>query len=278
MMLNLELPLRDLGSCIPEDAIVIKGKKVVVVMPAYNAEATIEKTCREVLEQDIVDLVVVVDDASNDGTVSLAQKLDRVVVSVHAANRGYGANQKTCYRLALKYGADIVVMVHADYQYTPKLLPAMAGLVASGLYHCVLGSRILGGHALKGGMPVWRYVANRALTLIENLLLGTKLSEFHTGYRAFSREFLERVPFQKSSDDFVFDNQILAQAVWFEYPIGEVSCPTHYASEASSINFWRSILYGFGCLATGMTFRLTKWGLIRPALFAQRNDRPRQTC
>jgi glycosyltransferase involved in cell wall biosynthesis len=246
---------------------VIKGKKIVVVMPAYNAEATIEKTSREVLEQEIVDLIVVVDDASKDATVSLAHKLDRVIVYVHATNRGYGANQKTCYRLALENGADIVVMVHPDYQYTPKLIPAMAGLVASGLYPCVLGSRILGGQALKSGMPLWRYVANRGLTFVENLLLGTKLSEFHTGYRAFCREFLERVPLEKNSDDFLFDNQILAQAVWFDYPIGEISCPTRYAPEASSITFWRSVVYGFGCLATGITLRLTRWGFMRSPRF-----------
>jgi glycosyltransferase involved in cell wall biosynthesis len=246
---------------------VIQGKRVVVVMPAYNAAATIEKTWREVLEQEIVDLVIVVDDASKDATVSLARELERTIVHVHPTNKGYGANQKTCYRLALENGADIAVMVHPDYQYTPKLIPAMAGLVASGLYSCVLGSRILGGRALQGGMPVWRYVANRALTLVGNLLLGTKVSEFHTGYRAFCRELLERLPLEKNSDDFVFDNQILAQTAWFEYPIGEVSCPTRYAPEASSINFWRSVRYGFGCLATGMTFRLTKWGFLRSALF-----------
>src|SRR5215813_9989542 len=182
----------------------IKGKRVVVVMPAYNAEQTIEKTWREVLDQGIVDLVIVVDDASKDKTAELAQRLDRVLVHVHAKNSGYGANQKTCYRLALENGADIVVMVHPDYQYTPKLIPAMAGLVASDLYPCVLGSRILGGQALTGGMPLWRYVANRILTLIGNILLGTKLSEFHTGYRAFSRDLLERLPLSANSNDFVF--------------------------------------------------------------------------
>ena len=245
----------------------IKGKKVVVVMPAYNAELTIEKTWREVLAQDVADLIIVVDDASQDKTVELARRLDRVVVHVHAKNSGYGANQKTCYRLALDHGADIVVMVHPDYQYTPKLIPAMAGLVASDLYPCVLGSRILGGQALRGGMPLWRYIANRGLTLAGNLLLGTKVSEFHTGYRAFARELLESLPLEANSDDFVFDNQILAETVWLGHPIGEVSCPTSYAPDASSINFRRSIRYGFGCLGTALAFRLAKMGLWRTSRF-----------
>src|SRR5215467_9199278 len=239
----------------------IQGKKVVVVMPAYNAERTIEKTWREVLDQEIVDLVIVVDDASKDKTVDLARTLERVLVHVHARNAGYGANQKTCYHLALEHGADIVIMVHPDYQYTPKLIPAMAGLVASGLYSCVLGSRILGNSARKGGMPLWRYVANRALTLAGNLLMGTKLSEFHTGYRAFSRGLLERLPLDANSDDFVFDNQILAEVAWLGLPIGEVSCPTRYAPESSSINFSRSVRYGFGCLSTALQFRLARMGL-----------------
>src|SRR5262245_37829604 len=236
----------------------MSGKKVVVVMPAFNAERTLEKTWREVMAQQVVDLIIVVDDASEDGTVRLARTLDNVVVHSHPRNRGYGANQKTCYRMALDHGADIVVMVHPDYQYTPKLIPAMAGLVASGLYPCVLGSRIPGGQALKGGMPLWRYVANRALTLVGNILLGSKLSEFHTGYRAFSRELLELLPLAANSDDFVFDNEILAETIWLGYPIGEVSCPTSYAPEASSINFRRSVRYGFGCLGTGIAFRLAK--------------------
>jgi len=245
----------------------IKGKKVVVVMPAYNAERTLEITWREVLEQEIVDLVIIVDDASKDKTAELAQTLERVVVHVHAKNTGYGANQKTCYRLALGHGADIVIMVHPDYQYTPKLIPAMAGMVASGLYPCVLASRILGGQALQGGMPMWRYAANRALTFVGNLLLGTKLSEFHTGYRAFAAELLERLPLSANSDDFVFDNQILAETVWLNYPIGEVSCPTSYAPDASSINFRRSVRYGFGCLGTALAFRLAKWGLLHSPRF-----------
>jgi glycosyltransferase involved in cell wall biosynthesis len=239
----------------------IAGRKVVVVMPAYNAERTLEKTWREVVAQDVVDLIVVVDDASQDRTLALARTLDRVVAHAHESNRGYGANQKTCYRLALEHGADIVVMIHPDYQYTPKLIPAMAGLVASDLYACVLGSRILGGQALAGGMPWWRYVANRFLTLAGNLLLGTKVSEFHTGYRAYSRALLERLPLDHNSDDFVFDNEVLAETVWLGLPIGEVSCPTSYAADASSISFWRSVKYGFGCLGTGVAFRLSRLGI-----------------
>lgn len=239
----------------------IAGRKVVVVMPAYNAERTLEKTWREVVAQDVVDLIVVVDDASQDRTLALARTLEKVVVHAHESNRGYGANQKTCYRLAIEHGADIVVMIHPDYQYTPKLIPAMAGLVASDLYACVLGSRILGGQALAGGMPWWRYLANRFLTLAGNLLLGTKVSEFHTGYRAYSRELLTKLPLDRNSDDFVFDNEVLAEAVWLGYQIGEVSCPTSYAPDASSINFRRSVRYGFGCLATGVAFRLAKLGV-----------------
>ena len=241
--------------------------KVVVVMPAYNAQHTIEKTWREVVAHDVVDLVIVVDDASQDDTVTLARGLDRVVVHVHPKNRGYGGNQKSCYQLALSHGADVVVMVHPDYQYTPKLIPAMVGMVSSGLYSCVLASRILGGGALSGGMPLWRYVANRFLTLAGNVLLGTKVSEFHTGYRAFSRELLEALPLDANSDDFVFDNQMLAQAVWQGFQIGEVSCPTRYAPDASSINFVRSVKYGFGCLNTAMQFRLATWGLFRSPRF-----------
>ncbi|HEX2340089.1 MAG TPA: glycosyltransferase family 2 protein [Vicinamibacterales bacterium] len=236
----------------------IKGKKVVVVMPAFNAERTIEQTWREVVEQEVVDLVIVVDDGSRDRTAAVARSLGKVVLHSHPNNLGYGANQKTCYRLALQHGADIIVMVHPDYQYTPKLIPAMADLVATGLYECVLGSRILGGRALKGGMPIWRYVANRGLTLVGNLLLGSKVSEFHTGYRAFSRTLLERLPLDENSDDFVFDNDILAETVWLGYAIGEVSCPTRYAPDASSITFSRSVRYGFGCLATACVFRLCK--------------------
>jgi glycosyltransferase involved in cell wall biosynthesis len=236
-------------------------------MPAYNAEQTIEKTWREVIAQEVVDQVIVVDDHSKDATVARARNLPKVVVHEHPKNRGYGGNQKTCYRLAVEHGADIVIMVHPDYQYTPKLIPAMAGLVSSGLYACVLGSRILGGGALKGGMPMWRYVSNRGLTAAGNLLLGSKLSEFHTGYRAFSRELLEQLPLDENSDDFVFDNQMLAQTVWMGFQIGEVSCPTSYAPDASSINFMRSVKYGFGCLGTAAMFRLCKWGVAKSSLF-----------
>jgi glycosyltransferase involved in cell wall biosynthesis len=239
----------------------IAGRKVVVVMPAYNAARTIEQTWREVVAQEVVDEVIVVDDASRDDTVARSRALPKVKVHVHARNRGYGANQKTCYRLALESGADIIVMVHPDYQYTPKLIPAMAGMVSSGLFNCVLASRILGGQALAGGMPFWRYVSNRFLTLVGNLLLGTKVSEFHTGYRAFSRGLIERLPLAANSDDYVFDNQILAQVAWLGEPIGEVSCPTRYAPESSSITFARSVRYGLGCLATGLEFRLCRWGL-----------------
>src|SRR5262245_57361984 len=245
----------------------LQGQKIVVVMPAYNAGDTLHKTWSDVVEQEIVDLVIVVDDASRDQTLAVARALPKVIAHAHPANRGYGANQKTCYRLALEHGADIVVMVHPDYQYTPKLIPAMAGLVASGLYSCVLGSRILGGGALGGGMPIWRYVANRALTFAGNLLMGTKLSEFHTGYRAFSRPLLERLPLTANSDDFVFDNQILAEVAWLGLPIGEVSCPTRYAPESSSINFSRSVRYGFGCLNTALQFRLAHMGLIQSKRF-----------
>jgi len=245
----------------------LEGQKIVVVMPAYNAGDTLLKTWREVIQHEIVDLVIVVDDASRDDTLAVARTLQKVVTYAHPANRGYGANQKTCYRLALENAADIIVMVHPDYQYTPKLIPAMAGLVASGLYSCVLGSRILGGGALEGGMPVWRYVANRGLTLAGNLLMGTKLSEFHTGYRAFSRALLERLPLADNSDDFVFDNQVLAEVAWLGLPIGEVSCPTRYAPESSSINFSRSVRYGFGCLTTALQFRLARMGLFQSKRF-----------
>ncbi|MDO9559054.1 MAG: glycosyltransferase family 2 protein [Syntrophales bacterium] len=246
-----------------------RDKKVVVVMPAYNAAQTLKMTYDEVMAQGIVDLVILVDDASRDETSAIARALPRTKVHVHERNRGYGANQKTCYRMALREGGDIVIMVHPDYQYTPKLIPAMASMIGNGLYHCVLGSRILGGHAVRGGMPLWKYVANRFLTLVENILLGAKLSEYHTGYRAFSRELLEKLPIEVNSDDFVFDNQMLAQIVWFGYTIAEVSCPTKYFAEASSINFRRSVEYGMGCLFTAMTFRLSKMGVVRSTLFPE---------
>lgn len=234
------------------------GQKIAVVMPAYNAARTLRRTYDEVMTQGIVDVVIVVDDASHDATAAIARELPNVVVHVHEANRGYGANQKTCYRAALAQGADIIIMVHPDYQYTPKLIPAMASLIASGLYPCVLGSRILGGHALRGGMPWWKYISNRVLTLAENLLTGAKLSEYHTGYRAFSRALLERLPLDANSDDFVFDNQMLTQILWTGATIAEISCPTKYFPEASSINFRRSLTYGLGCLATGLSYRLCR--------------------
>src|SRR5205809_3765288 len=242
----------------------LNDRKIVVVMPAYNAARTLRQTYDEVMAHGIVDLVIVVDDASQDETVAVARTLDRVQVEVHPENRGYGANQKTCYRLALAAGADIVIMIHPDYQYTPQLIPAMASLVASGLYPCVLASRILGGGALSGGMPWWKYIANRFLTFAENIFLGAKLSEYHTGYRAFSRQLLERLPLEANSDDFVFDNQILAQVISLGCAIGEVTCPARYMPEASSINFRRSVRYGLVCLATGLLFRLSRWGLVRP--------------
>lgn len=242
-------------------------KKVVVIMPAYNAAKTLQRTYDEVMAQGVVDEVIVVDDASRDETVALARSLPRTQVIVHAKNLGYGGNQKTCYTAAVGSRADIVIMVHPDYQYTPKLIPAMVSIIASGLYPCVIGSRILGNYALRGGMPGWKYVANRWLTLLENILFGAKLSEYHTGYRAFSREVLERVPWQRNSDDFVFDNQMLGQILWCGYMIAEVSCPTKYFAEASSINFSRSVRYGLGCLATAARFRLARLGLMGSPLF-----------
>jgi len=244
-----------------------RDQKVVVVMPAYNSARTLRRTYDEVMAQEIVDLVIVVDDASHDETVAVARTLPRTRLEIHPRNRGYGANQKTAYGLALAEGADIVIMVHPDYQYTPKLIPAMACLIGNGLYPCVLGSRILGGHARKGGMPLWRYAANRFLTLTENLLLGSKLSEFHTGYRAFARGLLERLPLDRNSDDFVFDNQVLAQVLWVGGTIAEISCPTSYFAEASSIGPWRAVRYGFGCLETGIVYRLARSGLISSPLF-----------
>ncbi len=242
-------------------------KRVIVVMPAYNAARTVLATHRDVMTQDYVDGVILVDDASRDDTVEIAQELDGVQVQRHDANRGYGANQKTCYRLALEAGADIVIMVHPDYQYTPKLIPAMTSMIGNGLYHCVIASRILGGQALRGGMPWWRYISNRFITAFENLLMGAKLSEYHTGYRAFSRELLERLPLDENSDDFVFDNQMLAQILWLDYVIAEISCPTSYHAEASSIDFRRSLRYGFGCLLTATQYFLTRRGLVTSKRF-----------
>ena len=243
------------------------GKKVIVVMPAYNAARTLAQTHQEVLAQGVVDLVIVVDDASKDETTALARTLPQTIVHTHVKNLGYGGNQKSCYRLALENGADIVVMVHPDYQYTPKLIPVMVSMIGSGLYPCVIGSRILGGRAVHGGMPLWIYVAIRGLTLAEYVILGAKLSEYHNGYRAFSRELLQSLPLSENSNDFVFDNQMLAQILWGGNLIAEVTCPTLYFAEASSINLRRSVQYGFGCLSTAMTYRLAKWGMIRSKLF-----------
>ena len=236
----------------------INGLKVVVVLPAYNAEKTLEDTWREIPPE--VDDIVLVDDCSRDKTAVLAQKLG-ITTIVHETNTGYGGNQKTCYRIALDMGADIVVMVHPDYQYTPRLVTAMAAMIAYGEFDAVLASRILGTGALKGGMPLYKYIANRFLTLVENILLGQKFSEYHTGYRAFSRQVLEKLPLNANSDDFVFDNQMIAQMVWFDFRVGELSCPTKYFKEASSINFRRSVIYGLGVLGTALLFRLNMWGL-----------------
>ena len=252
-----------------------KSKRIVVVMPAYNAAKTLEKTHAEVLEQGIVDQIILVDDASRDNTTEIARTLPQTIVFTHPNNLGYGGNQKTCYRLALENGADIVIMVHPDYQYTPHLIPAMASMIANGLYHCVLGSRILGGQALAGGMPIWKYFANRVLTFTENVMFGAKVSEYHTGYRAFSRELLEQLPLENNSDDFVFDNQMLAQILWLNYTIAEVSCPTKYFEEASSINFRRSMEYGFGCLGTALRFRLAKLGLSAPLVNGEAKRAPK---
>jgi glycosyltransferase involved in cell wall biosynthesis len=243
-------------------------KRIVVVMPAYNAAKTLEQTYREI-PHDIVDEVILVDDASRDDTADRASELG-IHTIIHSENRGYGGNQKTCYAEALSHGADVVVMVHPDYQYSPRLITAMASMVLSTHYDIVLGSRILGGGALKGGMPFYKYLANRLLTLAENLALGVKLSEYHTGYRAFSRRVLESLPLEANSDDFVFDNEMLAQAVYFGFRIGEISCPTRYFEDASSINFRRSVKYGFGVLATSLKFLFQRWGIMRPAIFQKK--------
>jgi glycosyltransferase involved in cell wall biosynthesis len=250
------------------------GQRIIVVMPAYNAARTLQETHREVMSHGIVDEVIIVDDGSSDETVSIARALPNTLVHVHDSNRGYGGNQKSCYRLALERGADIIIMVHPDYQYTPLLIPAMASIIANGLYPCVLGSRILGGYALSGGMPAWKYLANRFLTLFANLLMNAKLSEYHTGYRAFSRQLLQGLPLDQNSDDFVFDNQMLAQILWQGHTIAEVTCPTKYFAEASSINFRRSVRYGLGCLWTAMQFRLCRIGLTSHPRFASNAAAP----
>jgi glycosyltransferase involved in cell wall biosynthesis len=243
----------------------IHGKRVHVVLPAYNADRTLEKTVADI-PRDVVDEILLVDDASTDSTAELGRRLGLHTI-VHPENRGYGGNQKTCYIESLRRGADIVVMVHPDYQYDPRLVPSMASLIAQGVYDVVLGSRILGGGALAGGMPRYKYVSNRFLTLIQNLLIGQKLSEYHTGYRAFARHVLETLPLAANSDDFVFDNQMLAQVHYFGFRIGEVSCPTRYRNDSSSIRFAASCRYGLGVLATSALFRLSRFGLARPALF-----------
>jgi glycosyltransferase involved in cell wall biosynthesis len=241
----------------------IQNQRVVVVLPAYNAERTLKKTYGEI-PFDIVDDVILVDDASRDGTVLRARELGIRHIIVHPANRGYGGNQKSCYQKALEVGADIVVMVHPDYQYTPKLITAMASVIASGLYHVALGSRILGVGALAGGMPLYKYIANRFLTSVENVLLHYKLSEYHTGFRAFSRRLLSELPLEENGDDFIFDNQMLAQAIYFGFSIAEITCPTVYGPESSSISLRRSLRYGLGVLGTSLSFRLARMGLARP--------------
>jgi len=249
---------------------VIDGRKLVLVMPAYNAEATLERTVTEVPK--IVDHLILVDDGSTDRTVEVALRLGLHTI-VHDRNRGYGANQKTCYREALKHGADIVVMVHPDYQYTPKLVPALAACISSGLFDVALGSRILGGRALAGGMPLYKYVANRALTAIENVFVGQKLSEYHTGYRAFSRKLLETLPLDENSDGFVFDNEVLVQAAYFGFNIAEVTCPTSYFAEASSIGWWGGVIYGVGVLRVACDYRLAKLGVAHPRFLSSAGRR-----
>ena len=242
----------------------INSKKVVIVMPAYNAAKTLEQTYKEI-PFEIVDDVILTDDASKDSTEKLARKLG-ITTIVHRENKGYGGNQKTCYKAALKMGADIIIMVHPDYQYTPKLITAMASIIAYDVYDVVLGSRIIGGRrALRGGMPLYKYIFNRLLTLIQNLLMGQKLSEYHTGYRAFSKKVIESIPLKKNSDDFIFDNQMLTQICYFGYSIGEVSCPTSYHKDASSINILRSSIYGLGCISNSIIFRAAKLNIYIPS-------------
>ncbi len=248
----------------------VNGKRIAVVLPAYNAEKTLEATVREL--PDLVDIRILVDDHSSDRTIEVAHQLG-LHTFVHDQNYGYGRNQQTCYREALTDGADVVIMVHPDYQYTPLLVTAMASMVAYGVYDVVLGSRIIGGQALRGGMPLYKYIANRFLTAFENVFLGIKLSEYHTGYRAFTREVLTRLPLLENSDDFVFDNQMLAQCVYFGFRIGEVSCPTKYFEEASSINFRRSVKYGLGVLGTTLQFALQKMGMARFRIFSAKGRR-----
>jgi glycosyltransferase involved in cell wall biosynthesis len=249
----------------------INGKKIVVVLPAYNAERTLENTYREI-PLGIVDDVILVDDFSADHTVRVAERIGIKHIIRHPRNRGYGGNQKTCYAMALSLGADIVIMLHPDYQYTPLLIQPMASIIAQGLYPVVLGSRILGKGARTGGMPRYKYIANRLLTLAQNFLMGQKLSEYHTGYRAYAREVLERINFKDNSDDFVFDNELLAQIFWAGYEIAEVTCPTKYFKEASSINLWRSMAYGLGVLGVSLAYALQRSGIARFKMFRLRDS------
>ena len=250
----------------------LNGKRIIVVLPAYNAEKTLERTVSE-LDRNVVDEILLVDDSSSDRTVKLAREIG-IRSFLHDKNYGYGRNQKTCYSEALKSKADVIVMLHPDYQYSPRLVPAMAAMIVSEEYDVVLGSRILGGKARKSGMPIYKYISNRSLTLVENILIGSKLSEFHTGYRAFSRRVLESLPIHQNSDDFMFDNEMLVQAVYFGFNVGEMSCPTRYFEEASSINFRRSVVYGFGVLWTALRFRLQKLGLCSFSIFESSSRRP----
>jgi glycosyltransferase involved in cell wall biosynthesis len=244
----------------------LQNKKIIVILPAYNAEETLEKTYQEI-PFDIVDDVILTDDFSNDNTIAVAKKIGINHIIKHESNKGYGANQKSCYRKAIELNADIVIMLHPDYQYTPKLIPAMCSLLANEIYDTVLGSRILGKSALKGGMPVYKYISNRFLTFVQNILMGQKLSEYHTGYRGFNTSVLKKINFNNNSDDFVFDNQLLAQICFQEVVIGEISCPAKYFEEASSINFKRSLIYGLGCLLVSVKFCLHKSGIYKSKLF-----------
>jgi glycosyltransferase involved in cell wall biosynthesis len=245
----------------------LNQRKIAVVLPAYNAEMTLKQTYQEI-PHDIVDEIILVDDCSSDRTAAVAKSLGIEHVLIHENNLGYGGNQKTCYRTALELGADIVVMLHPDYQYSPKLVTAMCSLIAEGVFDCVLGSRILGTGALKGGMPLYKYISNRFLTLFQNLLLGCKLSEYHTGYRAFSRRLLEQLPLDRNSDDFLFDNQMLAQIIYAGFDIGEVTCPTRYEADSSSINLVNSLKYGIGVMKTSLEFRLRRMGLLKSRIFS----------
>jgi len=243
----------------------LKGKKIVVVMPAYNAEKTLTKTYNQI-PLNIVDEVILVDDKSSDKTIEVAKKLN-LRLFIHEKNKGYGGNQKTCYQEALKLNGDIIIMLHPDYQYDPRLITAMASLIAEGVYDVVIASRIIGHTALKGGMPAYKYISNRFLTLLENIVIGEKLSEYHSGYRAFSRGVLEKLPYKNNSDDFVFDNQMLLQCFYYNFKIGEISCPTKYEKESSSINFWRSLKYGLGVIKTAAEYQLSKKGIIKTNIF-----------